>query len=286
MRSNQIEKNVDSGGFVGVVISSTTTRPPGLHHARHLGQPALEVGEVARAEADGGGVEAVVGIRELERVAPLPASAPAPSCARARACPRRSRSRSTSPPGATRRASSTARSPVPVATSSARSPGRSRARSAARSRQRWCRPGRHDRVHEVVEARDAIEHRADLTLLEGARRGGGGAHALLVFVVQLREEVDQRGLLLLGQARVRGHRRGRVLERAPDRRLRQSVADRRSGAALDRRCRSRRSCGRPGSPTGRPPASRPRTSWRPSCRSRSASRRWRRGRSGSPSRRS
>ena len=29
MRSNQIEKNVDKGGWVGVVISSTTTRPPG-----------------------------------------------------------------------------------------------------------------------------------------------------------------------------------------------------------------------------------------------------------------
>src|SRR4051794_25628205 len=29
MRSNQSEKNVDRGGLVGVVISSTTTRPPG-----------------------------------------------------------------------------------------------------------------------------------------------------------------------------------------------------------------------------------------------------------------
>ena len=32
--------------------------PAGAHDARHLGDPALEVGEVARAEADGGGVEA------------------------------------------------------------------------------------------------------------------------------------------------------------------------------------------------------------------------------------
>ena len=29
MRSNQSEKKVDKGGRVGVVISSTTTRPPG-----------------------------------------------------------------------------------------------------------------------------------------------------------------------------------------------------------------------------------------------------------------
>ena len=41
---------------------------------------------------------------------------------------------------APREASSIARSPVPVATSSAREPGPTRARSAARSRQRWCSP--------------------------------------------------------------------------------------------------------------------------------------------------
>ena len=29
MRSNQREKKVDKGGLVGVVISRTTTRPPG-----------------------------------------------------------------------------------------------------------------------------------------------------------------------------------------------------------------------------------------------------------------
>jgi hypothetical protein len=41
---------------------------------------------------------------------------------------------------APRRASSMARSPVPVATSSAVEPGPTPARSAARSRQRWCMP--------------------------------------------------------------------------------------------------------------------------------------------------
>ena len=56
-RSNQSRKNHDSGGFCGVVISSTTTRPPGLRHACHLGQAAVEIGEVARPEADRDRVE-------------------------------------------------------------------------------------------------------------------------------------------------------------------------------------------------------------------------------------
>src|SRR3954453_10615005 len=43
--------------------------------------------------------------------------------------------------------------------------------------------------------------------------------------VQRGEEVDQRGLLLLGQALERGHGRGRVVQRAPDRRRLQLVAD-------------------------------------------------------------
>jgi hypothetical protein len=33
-------------------------------------------------------------------------------------------------------------------------------------------PGRHDRVHRVVDPRDAIEHRADLPLLERAGSQG------------------------------------------------------------------------------------------------------------------
>ena len=53
-----------------------------------------------------------------------------------------------------------------------------------------------------------------------------------------------------------------------------------------RRCRSRRTCGRPGSPTEPRPACRPRTAAAPRGRSRSASRRRRRDRSGTPSRRS
>ena len=59
-RSNHSSKNVDSGGRCGVVISRTTTRPPGAHDARHLAQALLEVGEVAHAEADRRRVELAV----------------------------------------------------------------------------------------------------------------------------------------------------------------------------------------------------------------------------------
>ena len=114
--------------------------PARPHDARHLGQPAVEVGEVARAEADGGGVEAVVRVRQLERIRPLPAHR---GGLRARATSSIGSEKSdptTVPGGPTRRASSTARSPVPLATSSALPPGSSAARSAARSRQRWCSP--------------------------------------------------------------------------------------------------------------------------------------------------
>ena len=38
-----------------------------------LGEPAVEIGEVARAEADGGGVEGVLGVDELQGIAPLEA---------------------------------------------------------------------------------------------------------------------------------------------------------------------------------------------------------------------
>ena len=107
------------------------------HDARHLAQARVEVGEVARAEADRGRVERVVRVGQRERVALLPAQARRLRARARRACPRRSPSRRPSPP---RAASSIARSPVPVATSSARAPGPTRARSAARSRQRWCSP--------------------------------------------------------------------------------------------------------------------------------------------------
>src|SRR3954451_6017480 len=38
---------------------------------------------------------------------------------------------------------------------------------------RVMQPGRHDRVHEVIDPRDAVEHRADLRLGQGAAVRGG-----------------------------------------------------------------------------------------------------------------
>src|SRR6185295_19997597 len=49
--------------------------------------------------------------------------------------------------------------------------------------------------------------------------------ALRLLAAQLRQEVDHRGLLLFRHAGERRHRRGRVLERPEDRRLRQFLAD-------------------------------------------------------------
>ena len=80
---------------------------------------------------------------------------------------------------------------------------------------------------QVVDAGDAVEHRPHLPLLERARTGRRGAAraASGYSLVQLREEVDQRGLLLLRQVR-------RTTASAPsgsracaDRRLGQLVAD-------------------------------------------------------------
>src|SRR3954452_4661644 len=49
--------------------------------------------------------------------------------------------------------------------------------------------------------------------------------ALLRAALQRREEVDERRLLVLGQVPERGHRGGRVLERAADRALLELVTD-------------------------------------------------------------
>ena len=192
----------------------------GLHHPRHLGQPALEVGEVARPEADGRGVEAVVGVRELERVAPLPrqlrrlraralehalGEVGADHLAAGRDPPRQLDREVAGAGGDVERA---------VARPQPREVGRALAPAVVQ-------PRRHDRVHEVVEAGDAVEHRADLALLEGARRGGGGAHRATGLCRAAARGSRPARSSSPRAAPVRGHRRGRVLERPPDRRLRQ-----------------------------------------------------------------
>ena len=82
----------------------------------------------------------VVGVGQRERVGPFEAQRR--RLARGRASSIRSEKShpTTSPPRPTARASAIARSPVPVATSSARLPGPTAASSTARARQRWCRP--------------------------------------------------------------------------------------------------------------------------------------------------
>ena len=72
-RSNHSEKNVDSGGLVGVVISRTTTRPPGRTTRAISDSPSVEVAEVPRAEADGRRGERVVLVGQRLRVAALEA---------------------------------------------------------------------------------------------------------------------------------------------------------------------------------------------------------------------
>ena len=136
MRSNQSEKKVDKGGLVGVVISSTTTRPPG-RTTRTISRRPRSRSEKLRAPKPtvaasnaSSGYGSASAFACSQRTAGL--------FARARSSiPSEKSDPTTSPP---RRESAIARSPVPVATSSARVPGPTRARSAARSRQRWWSP--------------------------------------------------------------------------------------------------------------------------------------------------
>src|SRR5438046_10593929 len=63
----------------------------------------------------------------------------------------------TSPPGATRRTKALARSPLPLATSSKRSPGRGRASSMANDFHTRCRPS-DQVVHQVIALGNAVEY--------------------------------------------------------------------------------------------------------------------------------
>ena len=138
-RSNQSRKNHDSGGCCGVVISRTTTRPPGRVTRAISAQPAVEVGEVARAEAHRGGVELAVGVGQLERVALHRSSIAGRLVARQLEHPLGE----VEPDDLARpRARQLDRQVAGAGghVERARSRARPRARSAARSRQRWCMP--------------------------------------------------------------------------------------------------------------------------------------------------
>src|SRR6185503_7929689 len=131
--------------------------------------PAVEVGEVARPEPDGRRVEAGVLVGQVEGVAPLE---PQPG----RLAPGEREHllgevraddlalRPDAPPELDREV---ARAGRDVERAAARPDGRQVGGAAAPA---MVQPRRHDRVHDVVERRDAVEHRPDLRLLEGAGR--------------------------------------------------------------------------------------------------------------------
>ena len=157
IRSNQSEKN---GRRMprGCVISRIARRPPGRRTRRSSRQPELEVGDVAHAEADRGRVEGAVVERQREQVAAHPVDlralaaralehalgeVEAGHCGRARPSGRRAQGRRCR----TRRRARA-------------SPGWTTA-SAASRRQRHVEPDGHHAVHQVVDRRDPVEHRAD-----------------------------------------------------------------------------------------------------------------------------
>src|SRR3954469_21521582 len=82
---------------------------------------------------------------------------------------------------------------------------------------------RTDSAGSVPEAPAAISRALPAGGVDAA--AGLLGPALLRLSLQRGEEVDQRRLLVLGHAAERGHRRRRVLQRAPDRALLELVAD-------------------------------------------------------------
>ena len=214
------------------VISSTTTRPPGRTTRAISAEPARQVGEVARAEADRRGVERVVLVRQRQRVGPLEPHRRLLAREPARASPRRSRSPTTSAPAAAQRDREVARA--------GRDVERARSRRDARQLDRALAPALvhadgHDRVHEVVDAGDAVEHRADLRCLGSVPRYFSDAR-------KSTSSWNFSGWFSRSDC-VRRHRRRRVHERALDRRRRQARADLGQVRARARGCRSRRTCG-------------------------------------------
>jgi hypothetical protein len=143
----------------------------GAHDAPHLANPARELGEVARTEADGRRVEGVVGVGQLERVGEVEADgragrvglAPAELEHPLREVAGDDLSARPHPPGEREREVAGSRRHVerPVTGPEAREVRRALAPAMVE-------PGGHDRVHHVVHAGDAVEHRPHLRLGERA----------------------------------------------------------------------------------------------------------------------
>src|SRR3954454_15757324 len=149
----------------------------------------------------------------------------------------------TTPPAPIRRSNSSARSPVPVATSRARSPGPTRAMSTARRRHRWCMPAvitefmrSYTRAMRSNIARTCVSGSVPSW---GAARSSGVnrrlllpgallARVLLLLLLEGRDEghelLELLRVLLL-KALVGRHRRRGVDERAGDGAAAQAVTD-------------------------------------------------------------
>src|SRR4051794_27645953 len=137
----------------------------------------------------------------------------------------------TSPDGPTRRASSIARSPVPVATSSTRSPGPTAARSAARERQRWCIPTvmtefmrSYTPAMRSNIARTCVSGSVPLRAVPTPPREASVIRRLPQGAEEVHQLVEPLWALLL-KTHERGHWRGGVDQRARDCLPRQPRAD-------------------------------------------------------------
>jgi hypothetical protein len=147
--------------------------PAGTHDPRHLAQALVEVAEVPGPESDGRGVEAVRVVLQLEGVAPFEAQA--------RILAARELEHAL---GEVRADDLALRADalLQLDRQVARTAGDVEDPVARPDRGQIRRPGAplvvqprgHHGVHAVVEPRDAVEHRADLRLLQGPR--GGPAH--------------------------------------------------------------------------------------------------------------
>ena len=141
--------------------------PAGTHDPHELGEAAIEVGEVARAEADSGRVKAVGGVGQGERVGPLEADR------------RRLRSRAFEhrlgevaaddlPRGADAACEREREVPRPRRDVEHALAGRDAREINGALAPAVMQPRRHDVVHHVIEPRDAVEHRPHLSGLQRA----------------------------------------------------------------------------------------------------------------------
>ena len=148
--------------------------PPRLGHARHLVQPAVEIGEVARAETDGDRVELSVAVGQIEGVALHPFDLRGLASRQVEhALGEIEAHHGRSAPGQLDGQVAGARGHVegPRAGADLRAIHGPLAPAVVHARG-------HHGVHAVVDTGDAVEHHAYLCLGHGAGRGGAAAHGL------------------------------------------------------------------------------------------------------------